>query len=96
MDKLDGHTIFKLPYVLQTTELTDVIVLKGMTEELTTFTKGKICEGLANEKTLYEVTSFLIDQLEEKDGGNWFSEIEPHNSISSYCVKIYDHKHLKL
>ena len=96
MDELDGHTAFRFPNLLQTTELIDVTAWKGMTEKLKSFTKEKICDGFANRKTFFEVAAFVKNQLDEEDGGLWFCMIRPNKSVANSRFSFKNNKYLVL
>ena len=85
-------TKFDMPYQLDVTMLYERQKPKGFSDDLKAFAMKKICIGFAENKSIADVSDFVLDSMKAKVGGNWLCLIVPSkalNGISLHCDGRY-------
>ena len=79
-NKIKTYEEFKTPLDLRERDL-KIDANINCTEEMQDYTKASLVRGFKTEKTLMDVSEFLIEQLESREGGNWLCYIRPEKSV---------------
>ena len=79
-NQIKTYEEFKTPFALRERDL-KVDTNIDCTDEMQNYTKASLVRGFKTEKTLMDVSEFLIEQLESREGGNWLCYIRPEKSV---------------
>ena len=85
---------FKFPHTLRERDL-KLDANHNFSDEMQIYARETLMRGFTTEKTLMDISEFMIEQLESREGGNWLCYIRPEKSVPGLKY-YYTEKCLKL
>merc|ERR1712048_70480 len=93
-NQLRTYEEFKTPYTLRERDL-KVDTNINITDEMQIYTRESLMHGFATKKSLIDISEFLIEQLEQREGGHWLCYIRPEKAVPGLKY-YYTEKCLKM